>query len=169
MNKARKLFEEELQNFTECTEEEMRELLAKDKEDNEAVNRFLEGNLSRALRIAAEFESEPVDLMDLIQEGSLAILGFFQNEKEWTSESSDALDQAIREAQEAFVLEEKQSLDTAKELASKLNMLDFLTTKIAEKTGREATLEELSKAMDLPEDEIEYLLHVALTAVNKED
>ena len=169
MNKARKLFEEELQAFTECTEEEMQDLLAKDKEDNDAVNRFLEGNLHRALRIAAEFESEPVDLMDLIQEGSLAILGFFQNEAEWTSDSSDALDQAIRTAQADFVKEEKLSLDTAKELASKLNMLDFLTTKIAEKTGREATLEELSAAMDLPEDEIEYLLHVALTAVNKED
>ena len=169
MNKARKLFEEELKAFPECTEEEMQELLLKDKEDEEAVNRFLEGNLHRALRIALEFESEPVDLMDLIQEGSLAILGFFQNEKDWTSESDEALDQAIRTAQDAFIQEEKQSLDTAKELASKLNMLDFLTTKIAEKTGREATLEELSTAMDLPEDEIEYLLHVALTAVNKED
>ena len=169
MNKARKLFEEELKQFPECTADEMKYLLGKDKSDSEAVNRFLEGNLHRALRVASEFESEPVDLMDLIQEGSIAILDFFQNEREWDTGTFSRMEEAIRTAQADFVREEKQSLDTAKELASKLNMLDFLTTKIAEKTGREATKEELAAAMDLPEDEIDYLLHVALSAVNKED
>jgi RNA polymerase primary sigma factor len=169
MNKARKLFEEEIQAFTECSAEEMQSLLQKDKDDSEAVNRFLEGNLHRVLRIAGEFESEPVDFMDLIQEGSLAVLDFFRKEEAWTEDTSESLDQCIRSQIRVFTDEEKQSLETAKELASKLNMLDFLTTKIAEKTGREATIEELSKAMDLPEDEIDYLLRVALSAVNKED
>ena len=169
MNKARKLFEEEIREFEECTEEEMQSLLRKDKDDREAVNRFLEGNLTRLCRIAGEFESEPVDFMDLVQEGSLSVLDFFRKEEDWTEESSEALDRCIRTQLRIFTDEEKQSLDTAKELASKLNMLDFLTTKIAEKTGREATIEELSKAMDLPEDEIDYLLHVALSAVQKED
>ena len=169
MNKARKMFEEELKAFEACTDEEMTALFKREKNDSEALNRFLEGNLHRAFAIASEFESEPVDFMDLIQEGSLAILEFFQNESDWTEVSAANLDQAVRTAVEAFIEEERQNLDTAKELASKLNMLDFLTTKIAEKTGRVATKEELAKAMDLPEDEIDYLLRVALSAVNKED
>ena len=169
MNKALTLFEEELKAFEPLTDEEMRSLLLKEKDDADASGRFLEGNLHRTLRIAREFESAPVDPMDLIQEGSLAILSFFQTEKAWTEDSSERLDETIRAAAEAFVAEEQQSLDTAKELASKLNMLDFLTTKIAEKTGREATKEELAQAMDLPEDEIDYLLRVALSAINKED
>lgn len=169
MNKARKMFEEELKAFEACSEEEMKALLQGDREDEEAVNRFLTGNLHRASRIAAEFESGPADFMDLIQEGSLAILEFFREAEPFSETVSDALDQKIRAAVESFSEEESMSLQTAKELASKLNMLDFLTTKIAEKTGREATKEELAKAMDLPEDEIEYLLHVALSAVSKEE
>ena len=169
MNKALTLFEEELKAFDALGDEEMRSLLQREKDDAEASERFLTGNLHRALRIAREFEAEPVDPMDLIQEGSLAILSFFQAENAWEEDSSERLDQAIREAAAAFAEEEKLSRETAKELASKLNMLDFLTTKIAEKTGREATVEELSQAMGLPEDEVDYLLRVALSAVSKED
>ena len=169
MNKALRMFEEDLRSIEPCSDEEMRALLAGDRDDEATAARFMEGNLYRALRIANEFGTDLADPMDLVQEGSIAILSFFREEKAWTEDSGERLDSAIRSAASAFAEEEKLSLETAKELASKLNMLDFLTTKIAEKTGREATIEELSQAMDLPEDEIEYLLHEALTAVNKED
>ena len=69
MNKARKMFEEELKAFEACTDEEMTALFKREKNDSEALNRFLEGNLHRAFAVASEFESEPVDFMDLIQEG----------------------------------------------------------------------------------------------------
>ena len=51
MNKARKLFEEEIQAFTECSAEEMQSLLQKDKDDSEAVNRFLEGRTPAARKV----------------------------------------------------------------------------------------------------------------------
>ena len=51
MNKARKMFEEELKAFEACTDEEMTALFKREKNDSEALNRFLSHLSSRFSRI----------------------------------------------------------------------------------------------------------------------
>lgn len=64
---------------------------------------------------------------------------------------------------------EEENQKVNRELVNKLNALDYVTKKIAETKGREATKEELAELMNLPEDEIDYLLKVALSVFTKEE
>lgn len=58
------------------------------------------------------------------------------------------------------------ALRTASHITQRANAVSDATTELAEKLGREATLEELCRHLSLPEDEVREILKISLDALN---
>lgn len=166
--KSKAYFESELSGIAPCTDEENISLFFADRKgDRAAESRFIEGNLHRVYEAARYFASQDIPGMDLVQEGSLALLLSFRS-LESPSDIGETLDAAIREAMERFVTEETNSTAASRELVRRLNALDELTVEMSEKLEREPSAEELAAVMDMDPDDIRYLMRIALTAINKD-
>lgn len=160
--KSRSYFEKELKKIRPCTEAERDTLLATKGENEESLQRLVEGYLYKLVPIAALYETEKIPFMDLIQEGSLALSEFFQNLDQADESFDKKLEKAVTKKMEAFAKDENNNQRAGEELVQKLNAIDFFASKIAETKGREATKEELAELMNIPVSEVENLLKIAL-------
>lgn len=169
MSKARAYFEEELKNIIPLSEEESRSLLLDYQGGNEAAfTRLIEGNLFRVMDAVLYFSAEDADYMDLVQEGNLALVSCLSDFNGDPERFSEVLTSAIHDGMFRYMEEEKQNTRIKEEFLAKINTVDLLSREIAEKTGEAATAEQLASIMQIPEDEVDYLLRVALSAVKKE-
>ncbi|MBO7364756.1 MAG: hypothetical protein J6Z23_01340 [Lachnospiraceae bacterium] len=166
--KSKAYFESELSGIAPCTEEENVSLFFASRQGNkDAEARFIEGNLYRVYEAARYFSGTGVPHMDLVQEGSLALLIAFRS-LESPSGIGPETDRAIREAMERFAEEETNSAKASSELARRLNLLDEQAAELCEKLDREPTAEELADSMRMDPDDVRYLMRVALSAVKKD-
>ncbi len=168
---AREYFTAELSQITPCSDEEMKELVSvyQKKKKEEILNRMVEGNLFRVSETAALFETRKISYMDLIQEGNLAMVMFFQTLTSWDQEASGQLSQEIRKACQNYAESEKEAEKAGDELKTRLNVLDEVCVRLSEKFGREPTAEEVAEVMKMDPDDVRYLLQIALNAIKKEE
>ena len=59
--------------------------------------------------------------------------------------------------------------DGGANLASQVNNLMIVTARLAEELGREATLEELSERMHMPQESVRELVKMAMDAMTLQD
>jgi len=168
-DKSRAMFVTEMEALPHCSESEMEELIPRAAEGSrEALDRLVEGNLYRVYEAAAFFSEEEDLLMDLIQEGNMALFLCLSEETEYTESTERRMNAAIHEAMENFMTEEKDEKAVGEELKTRLNVIDEVCVRLTEKFGREPTAAEVAEVMKMDESDVKYLLKIAISAIKKD-
>ena len=159
----------EISFLPDLSDEEIRLLHEKlQSGDRSAYDRLSEGCLKRIVRAAQTVKPGRVPLMDLIQEGNLALLSFLSDPGDVTDDPAKSLDLAVFQAMKAALDLESEEKKAGEELSARLNVIDRVCMEIAEKEGREATVEEVAEVMKMDPADVRYLMQIALSAVKKD-
>lgn len=180
------LFLKDLEAVPPCGPEETAALLQKvTAGDTAARNRLVEGNLPTAVQLAASYARSGVSASELVGEANLALTLAVEQyandhvpapvlfaEEAVATEAPDAagfkqyIEQYVKAYLEDYIEDEKQSENVGTQLAARINLMDEITRKLAERLGREATLEEISKAMEMEPEDVKVLMQMALDAAS---
>lgn len=157
----------ELAGIKDCSEEENAGLLKEIRAGSrEARNRLIEGNLKRAMFFVQDYVDQGVQLSDLIQEASLELMLLADEGFEGAFEG--LLESRVRVRMEEVIREQKADSDTKEEVLARVNVLQEISRRMAEELGREASLEELSERMQLPQDEVREIMKMTMDALGAE-
>lgn len=157
----------ELAGIKDCSEEENARLLKEIRAGSrEARNRLIEGNLKRAMFFVQDYVDQGVQLSDLIQEASLELMLLADEGFEGAFEG--LLESRVRVRMEEVIREQKADSDTKEEVLARVNVLQEVSRRMAEELGREASLEELSERMQLPQDEVREIMKMTMDALGAE-
>ena len=135
--------------------------------DEAAIKMVTEIYLDDVIEIAGKYEDSPMTHSDIVAEGNLALFEGIVKYKGKTNqmEFEEYIFDYIRRQIEKAIFEELGMDRTSNHLVERINALNDATTELAKKLGREASLEELSKELDLPEDEIKSLMKISIDAL----
>ena len=133
--------------------------------DNAAVKRLVELYLMKSVQIASKFTGQGLSLADLIQEANVALM-LAVTEIDSEDKANDEyiagyVESHIKQAVDA----ERSEKNAEEELADRINLLSDVTKELAERFGREATLEEIREYTKFTEDEIKTLMKISLDAL----
>ena len=168
MDKSQTYWEEEMKALPDCPEEELNGLVASFlKKEPEARNKLLNALQKRIYEAAAGYETEKISRMDVFQEGNLALVEFLSDYEGDGAHFLPTAMAAVRAGIQRFVSEEEVSFAAADALKTKLNVIDEITVRIAEETGKAPTAKEIADLLNTDEDEIKYLLGIALNALQE--
>ena len=101
---------------------------------------------------------------DLIQEGNLGLIEAIMNYDHKT-DFDEFIVKFIENAMKDAIDEELGMNRIAEHAADRANAISDATTELAQKLGREATIEELCEYMSLSEDEIRDVMKMSLDAM----
>lgn len=143
-NDPLRLYLEEVAAFRQENEEALQELSAQG--DEEATEKLMSLAMSRVTEIAREYAGCGVLLMDLIQEGGLALWQNFAREKE-------AREAAIRNAMARAVTLQARERGVGQKMRQALEDYRAVDERLLGELGRNPTLEEIAQEMHMtPED-----------------
>lgn len=137
------------------------------KDDKISFNRLTEANLKVVTSLSEEYKNKGVSLGDLLQEGNLGLIeGILTYEGELQiSDFHNHLYASIKNALNDAVLEQNSSIRVGSHAADRANELDRASITLSKELDRTPTLEELSKYLSLPEDEVERIMKMSLSAL----
>ncbi len=162
------MYLEELAAIPPMTQAEERSLLGKMQAgDPAAMERLIEGKLALTARVAREYAGRGMAEADLVQEGNIALMMALPG---YQGGALDAyLEGAIRKHLEEALLENGGLDQISAFLASQANALLQASTDMAERLGREPSVEELAKYLGITEEMVEALMKMSLDAVTVEE
>ena len=169
------LYLEELKGIEPLDAAEEEELLEQLKNGmTSARDRLVEGNLHFVLDCVTDYESFGSSVNDLIQEGNVALLSAIDEAAAQPGLMDGTafrrqIEQKIRSAIEALLKEEEVADAAAIRFAREANHLFETTVDFEKREGRAATMEELVRETGLTEDEIEYIIRVSQSAIERGD
>lgn len=159
------MYLEEIKTIKAISEAELGKLLlALAAGDRQARNRLAEGHLRRVVELAREYAGRGVLMADLVQEGNMALLMAME-----TFEKGDFgvhITREICSAMDAAIAEQTGQDDTGSYLASQANAMMKATEELVEELGREATLAEVAKKMNLSEDMTRDIMKISMDALS---
>lgn len=137
------------------------------KDDKISFNRLTESNLKVVTSLIEEYKNKGVFLGDLLQEGNLGLIeGILTYEGELQiSDFHNHLYASIKNALNDAVLEQNSSIRVGSHAADRANELDRASITLSKELDRTPTLEELSKYLSLPENEVERIMKMSLSAL----
>ena len=172
------LYEEELKDIISCDEAETRQLLKAIADgDDYAKNRLVEGNLKRVLDVVGQYCQVKVPISDLIQEGNMALTMAVYNLKSEVARQlaleiseislfTNYIDEKIKNAVDMLLEEENESEELKNSLATKINVMNEVVSRLTKELDRQPTIRELSQKMKMDEEEVKELMQMALNAAN---
>ena len=106
------------------------------------------------------------EMSDLISESHLALTMAVMeySEGDLKSQIKTKVEKRLREIAD----EEKVKKDASNKLADRVNELMDVSSELAAEHGKEASVEELAKRLQIPRDEVEELLKISLNAIDLE-
>ena len=139
-----------------------------------ARDRLVEGNLHLVLECVTDYEDYGSSLSDLIQEGNVALLSAIDEAAAQPGLMDGTafrrqIEQRIRSAIEALLKEEEVADAAAIRFAREANRLFDVTKEFEEREGRAAAMEELVRETGLTAEEIEYIIRVSQSAIERGD
>ena len=160
------MYVEDLKNLEPEKDGEKEALFAKCIEgDNLSVKRLAELYLMKSVQIASKYTGQGLSFADLIQEANVALmLGITEMDSAEKANDEYVTEYVERHIKQAIELERSEK-SSEEELADRINLLSDVTKELAERFGREATLEEIREYTKYTEDEIKTLMKISLDAL----
>ncbi len=159
------MYQDELNRTNRLDDAQLRTTFEQFKSGNQnSMTSLTEHFLEKVMTILPQYQNQGVGTADLIQEGNLAIL--------LTLNSCDNYDQlenlihtSIHDAMQALIDEQNGNTRIDEHLVQRVNALNDATVELCDTLKREPTLEELSKHLSLPEEEVRTLMKISLDAL----
>ncbi|MBQ2275276.1 MAG: hypothetical protein II331_01365 [Lachnospiraceae bacterium] len=156
----------ELANIPDYSKEEQKQALLQYADHKKDKNQLVEMFLKDIVKMAQKHENQGVLVGDLIQEGNIAFLTILEENLSQACDNIDWLFCKLEEAMKATLDSQKMQNYIGQTLAKKANDLDVIAQRLAKELEREATKEELAKAMGVSEEEIEEIMKISLDAIS---
>ena len=140
--------------------------------DKDAFGQLAEVYLPMVITIADKYIGKGVKKNDLISDGNLGLIEAIMSydfQKDFDAYVTECIERSMQ-----YAIDEELGMHrVAEHAAERANAISDATTDLAEKLGREATIEELCEYMSLSEEEIRDVMKMSLdamtiTANNKE-
>ena len=137
--------------------------------DDSARRHLIEANLRLAVSVAKRYQGRGLTLLDLVQEGNIGLIkaverfdytrGFkFSTYATWW----------IRQAVTRAIADQARTIRIPVHVVELINKLVRISRQYQQEHGREATPEELARAMDMTPERVEEILNIAKEPVSLE-
>lgn len=136
--------------------------------DRTAFTQLVEACLPIVIEVTERYVGQGVRRGDLIQEGNLGLIEGIMS-YDHKSDFDRFVTKYIENAMQDAIDEEHGMNRIAEHAAERANAISDATTALAEKFGREATIDELCEYMSLSEDEIRDIMKMSLDAMTIND
>ena len=114
------------------------------------------------LQIASAYKGQGIGLSDLIQEANMGLLYALEDGEIEDIQIKSRIKQAV---EDALFMEGKEGA-VGEQIAKEINRLDEASKILTERNGEAPSIEELTKYLGIPEQELREYMKISLDAVN---
>lgn len=135
--------------------------------DKKIIDTLVEANLNNVIMLSEKYINKGLPLGDLIQEGNIGLIEGIStyNDEIDLTKFHNHLTSCIVNSLENAVFQQSVSNRVNTHVTDRANELDRASVELSKKLDRTPTLEELSKYLSLPSDEIEQIMKMSLNAL----
>lgn len=127
-----------------------------------ARQRMIRANLRLVVSVAARYRGYGVPLSDLIQEGNMGLMHAINKfEPERGNKFSTYATWWIRHAVGRAIADQGRTIRLPVHMAEKIRKVKEASFRVSQRSGKDATIPEIAKEMELPETKVEELLQFA--------
>lgn len=127
-----------------------------------ARQRMIRANLRLVVSVAARYRGYGVPLSDLIQEGNMGLMHAINKfEPERGNKFSTYATWWIRHAVGRAIADQGRTIRLPVHMAEKIRKVKEASFRVSQRSGKDATITEIAKEMELPESKVEELLQFA--------
>ena len=164
---------QEIQNGNKLSIHALKEINRKmsigEAKSRRAKKEMIEANLRLVISIAKKYTNRGLQFLDLIQEGNIGLMKAVDKfEYRRGYKFSTYATWWIRQAITRSIADQARTIRIPVHMIETINKLNRISRQILQEKGREATPEELSERMDLPEDKVRKVLKISKEPISME-